>query len=201
MQRLPERCGTVAQAARSAWALPAMQFWARKVVGERQEHPFSARAAPLKAGSSLMTLGGFLAKTPIRLLSQCWTTERGIGLLFTFKKEKDNFLNEGKRKPAGAEGSNSLQLFMRRVGCRNVKPFPTGTYSLCLNEGDRGAKVFQGKVFCRHTGNYIIFVDLDKLEIKSESFTWFGFFMEEHTSIHTGTLWCLLKLFEAYVVF
>ena len=60
-------------------------------------------------------------------------------------KEKENLLGQ---KAATASSSLCKLMSLKRVGGRDVKLSPTGTYSLCLNEGDRGAKIFQGKVFC-----------------------------------------------------
>lgn len=40
--------------------------------GQQQEHPFAARSAPLKSGSSLVTFGGFWGKNTNQLLSQTW---------------------------------------------------------------------------------------------------------------------------------
>lgn len=154
LRREAERCGTMARAAHTAWAPQTIQYWARKDTGEEQEHPFSARIAPLKSGSPLMTFQGVLAKNTNQAPLSKLDNRRGNSFVdyikkretISWMKEKKNLLG---RKAATASSSLSELTLLERVQGRDVKPSPASTYSFCLNEGDRGAKIFQGKVFCR----------------------------------------------------
>lgn len=61
-------------------------------------------------------------------------------------KEKEN---PPGQKAATTSSSLCKLIALKRVRGRDMKPSPAGTYSLSLNEGGRGIKIFQGKVFCR----------------------------------------------------
>lgn len=126
-----------------------------KTLANSKNIPFSAKSAPLKLGNSLMTFQGFLAKNTNQVPLSKLDNRRGSSLVdyvkkkrktISWMKEKENLLGQ---KATTAYSSLCELTLPKRVGGRDVKPSPTGIYSLCLNEGDRRAKIFQDKVFCR----------------------------------------------------
>jgi len=69
-----------------------MQYWARKDAGEQQEHPFSARSAPLKSGAPLMIFWGFLAKNTNQVPPSKLDNRRGNPLVDNIKQRERLFL-------------------------------------------------------------------------------------------------------------
>lgn len=117
------------------------------------EHPFAAGSAPLSSGSLLVNLQGVWAKSTNQAPLSKLDSRRGNSLIDYIKKKRkfperrQNKTCWGRRQlQPPAPYANSHRW---RVGGRDAKPSPAGTYSLCLNEGDTGAKIFQGKGFCR----------------------------------------------------
>lgn len=84
----------------------------RAVLGGTAKHPFAAGSAPLSSVSPLMNLQGVLAKNTNQAPLSKLDSRRGNSLIDYIRKW-ESFLEEGKIKPAEAEGSCSLQLLMR----------------------------------------------------------------------------------------